>query len=161
MTNKAHNSSKYPILVLHRTAKQKAGQHLVMFHLFAFKNTIKLFFKLLQLKGQNFIHNFQPRNIALQDVINMNSWNGTVLESFLFSDVGYVVFLSEKTPALLEQCVLEGGGIEIKFKQKRIKKALRMQVCIQKLQTVQLAILSISLIFNISIIKKLFKLATV
>lgn len=51
MTNKAHNSSKYPILVLHRTAKQKAGQHLVMFHLFAFKNTIKLFFKLQQVEG--------------------------------------------------------------------------------------------------------------
>lgn len=58
----------------------------------------------------------------MQNVINMNSWNGTVLESFLFSDVGYVVFLSEKTSALLEQCVLEGGGIEVKFKQKRIKK---------------------------------------
>lgn len=61
----------------------------------------------------------------MQDVINTNSWNGTVLESFLFSDVNYVVFLSEKTPALLEQCVLEGGGIEIKFKQKNNKKSIK------------------------------------
>lgn len=51
MTNKAHNSSKYPMLVLHGMAKQKAGQHLVMFHLLSFKTTIKYFFKLLQVKG--------------------------------------------------------------------------------------------------------------
>lgn len=30
-------------------------------------------------------------------------------------------FRVKKTPVLLEQCVLEGGGIEVKFKQKRIK----------------------------------------
>lgn len=51
-----------------------------------------------------------------------NSGNVAVLGSLLFSDVGYVVFPSGKTQALLEQCVLGGGGIEVKFKQKRIKK---------------------------------------
>jgi len=45
MTNKTHGSSKYPILALYRMAKLKACQHSVMFHLFAFKSTTKLFLK--------------------------------------------------------------------------------------------------------------------
>lgn len=62
--------------------------------------------------------------------LKTNYGNVAVLGSLLFSDVGYVVFLSGKTQALLEQCVLEGGGIEVKFKQKKNKKTLRMQFCI-------------------------------
>lgn len=48
--------------------------------------------------------------------LKTNYKNVAVLGSLLFTDVGYVVFPSRKTQALLEQCVLEGGGIEAKFK---------------------------------------------
>lgn len=61
--------------------------------------------------------------MGLHNVIKNKQTNRNVaiLGSLLFTDVGYVVFPSGKTQALLEQCVLEGGGIEVKFKQKRVK----------------------------------------
>lgn len=60
--------------------------------------------------------------MVLQNIIKTNYGNVAILGSLLFSDVGYVVFLSGKTQALLEQDVLERGGIEVKFKRKIIKK---------------------------------------
>lgn len=48
-----------------------------------------------------------------------NYRNVAIMVSLLFSEV---VFLSGKTQALLEQRVLEGGGIEVKFTQKKKKK---------------------------------------
>lgn len=48
--------------------------------------------------------------------------NVAVLGSLLFSNVGHVVFLSGKTRAFSEQCVLGRGGIEVKLKQKKKKK---------------------------------------
>lgn len=49
--------------------------------------------------------------------LKTNYGNVAVLGSLPSSAVGSAVFLSGKTQALLEQCVLEEGGIEVKFKQ--------------------------------------------
>lgn len=54
--------------------------------------------------------------MVLQNIIKTTYGNVAILGSLLFSDAGDDVFLSGKTQALSEQCVLERGGIEGKFK---------------------------------------------
>lgn len=80
-----------------------------------------------------------------------NYRNVAIMVFLLFSEV---VFLSGKIQALLEQRVLEGGGIEVKFMQKKKIKSTRKAVPYLKAFAFQCCLQFHMFIFNIFIINE-------